>query len=211
MRLATVGTSVLHVPAALNIDAERAATPGCATVAHLNNAGASLPTAATLETVMSHLRREADIGGYEAAAEAADRLSALRASAAELLGADRSEVAITGSDTEGWTKALWGFFLGGGLRSGGRILVDRIAYDSHYMGLLQVARVSGATIEAVPGTSDGTLDLDALATALAGGDVAMASLTHVGTHRGLVNPVAEASHLCRDAGVATFVDACQSI
>ena len=211
MSFATVGTSVLSVPAALDIDAERAATPGCATVSHLNNAGASLPHAATLETVMSHLRREADFGGYEAASEATDRLSAVRASAAVLLGADRSEVAITGSDTEGWTKALWGFFLGGGLRSGARILVDRIAYDSHYMGLLQVARVTGATIEAMPGTSDGTLDLDALATALARGDVAMASLTHVGTHRGLVNPIAEAAHLCRDAGVATFVDACQSI
>ncbi len=205
------GTSVLQVPAVLDIAAERAATPGCRTVVHLNNAGASLPNEATLETVIAHLRQESEIGGYEAAAAASDRLMDVRASAGELLGADRSEVAVTGSDTEGWTKALWGFFLGGGLAPGQRILVDRIAYDSHYMGLLQVARVSGTTIEAVASTSDGTLDLGALAAALDEGDVAMASLTHVGTHRGLVNPVTEAARLCRAAGAATFVDACQSV
>ncbi len=101
--------------------------------------------------------------------------------------------------------------LGGGLERGRRILVDRIAYDSHYMGLVQVSDVAGTTIEAVPAAADGTLDLDALADALAGGDVALASLTHVGTHRGLVNPVAEAARLCREAGAVVFVDACQSV
>ena len=71
--------------------------------------------------------------------------------------------------------------------------------------------MAGTTIEAVPSTADGTLDLDALAAALAPGGVVLASLTHVGTHRGLVNPVAEAVRLCRTAGAVTFVDACQSV
>ena len=205
------GASVPGVTPALDIAAERAATPGCASVAHLNNAGAALATAATVDTVVAHLRLEADMGGYEAETAVGNRLAAVRASVATLLGADPVEVAITGSDTEGWTKALWGLFLGGGLARGRRVLVDRIAYDSHYMGLLQVSGVAGTTIEAVPSTPDGTLDLEALATALEGGDVALASLTHVGTHRGLVNPVAEATHLCREAGAVTFVDACQSV
>ena len=191
--------------------AERAATPGCASVAHLNNAGAALPTRATLDTVIAHLRLESEMGGYEAEAAVRDRIAAVRGSAATLLGADPDEVAVTGSDTEGFTKALWGLHLGGGLQRGQRILVDRIAYDSHYMGLLQVCGVAGTTVEAVPSTPDGTLDLDALAAALAGGDVALVSLTHVGTHRGLVNPVAEATRVCRAAGSVTFVDACQSI
>jgi len=195
----------------IDVAAERAATPGCATVAHLNNAGAALPTAATLDTVIDHLRLEADIGGYEAEAAVSDRVTAVRASAAQLLGASVGEVAITGSDTEGFTKALWGLLLAGGLARGRRILVDRIAYDSHYMGLLQVSDLAGTVIEAVPSTPDGTLDLDALGAALAAGDVALANLTHVGTHRGLVNPVAEAARLCRDAGAVTFVDACQSV
>ena len=154
----------------IDVAAERAATPGCATVAHLNNAGAALPTAATLDTVDRPPPAGGGAGRLRGARpRSADRLAGVRASAARLLGCDPDEVAVTGSDTEGWTKALWGLVLGGGLPAGGRILVDRIAYDSHYLGLVQASSVAGTTIEAVPSTADGTLDLDALAAALAGG------------------------------------------
>ena len=42
------------------------------------------------------------------------------------------------------------------------------------------------------------------------GPVALCTTTHVGTHRGLVNPVEEMGVICRGAGVPFFVDACQS-
>ena len=123
----------------IDVAAERLATPGSANVAHLNNAGASLATTATLAAVFAHLRLESEIGGYEAEAVARDRLAAVRESAALAARLWAGEVAVTGSDTEGWTKALWGLFLGGGLERGRRILVDRLAYDSHYLGLVQVS------------------------------------------------------------------------
>jgi len=195
----------------MDVAAERAATPGCATVAHLNSAGAALVTADTLATVVAHLELEATTGGYEAAAAVSDRVAGVAAAAATLLGAGPDEVALTGSDTEGWTKALWGLALGGGLPAGRRILVDRQSYDSHYLGLLQVVAVTGATIDVVPAVADGTIDLEALAAELAVGDVALVSSTHVGTHRGLVNPVEEVGDRCRAAGVLFFLDACQSI
>ncbi len=195
----------------LDVDAERAATPRCTGVAHLNNAGAALPTAATLEAMTGHLRLESEIGGYEAAAAMADRLADLRSSAARLLGAADGDVVATTSDTQAWTKALWGFALGGGIGRGQRLVADRIAYDSHYLGLLQVCELTGATIEVVPSTADGTLDLEALDEVLGAGPVALASLTHIGTHRGLINPVEEAGAACRRAGVPFFLDACQSV
>ncbi len=203
--------SVQNVATPLDIAAERAATPGCAAVAHLNNAGAALPTTATLDTVIAHLRLEAIIGGYEAAAAESDRIDAVATSAARLLGARSEEVALTGSDTEGWTKALWGLALGGGLPSGRRVLVDRQTYDSHYLGLLQVSQITGSAIDVVPAVADGTIDLEALTSELAVGDVALVSATHVGTHRGLVNPVAEVGDRCRHAGALFFLDACQSV
>lgn len=199
------------MPTTIDIAAERAATPGCATVVHLNSAGAALATAATVATVVDHLHLEAAVGGYEAAAAVSDRHAAVAASAARLMGARPDEVALTGSDTEGWTKALWGLALGGGLPAGRRILVDRQSYDSHYMGLLQVCEVTGASPSVVPAVADGTIDLAALADELAVGDVALVSATHVGTHRGLVNPVEEVGARCRDAGVLFFLDACQSL
>jgi selenocysteine lyase/cysteine desulfurase len=199
------------MPTTLDIAAERAATPGCATVVHLNSAGAALPTAATLDTVVAHLRLESTMGGYEAAAAVADRIAGVATSAARLLGARTEEVALTGSDTEGWTKVLWGLTLGGGLPAGRRILVDRQTYDSHYLGLLQVCQVTGSTIDVVPAVADGTIDLEALVTELAVDDVALVSATHVGTHRGLVNPVEEVGDCCGNAGVPFFLDACQSM
>ena len=199
------------MPTPIDVAAERAATPGCATVAHLNSAGAALPTAATVATVVAHLELEAVTGGYEAGALVADRTAAVYDSVARLLGARPGEVALTGSDTEGWTKLLWGLALGGGLPAGRRILVDHQCYDSHYLGLLQVCGVTGSTLHVVPAAADGTIDLDALAAELAAGDVALVCATHVGTHRGLVNPVEEVGDRCRATGTLFFLDACQSV
>ncbi len=202
----------------IDVDAERAATPGCAHVTHLNNAGAGLASRATLEAMIEYLRFEADRGGYEAAVAVTPRREAVRASAATLLHCATDEVVVTGSDTQAWTKAIWGLLVGGGVRRGQRILVDRMAYDSHYLGLLQIAGLAGAAIEVVPSLGDGSLDLGALAGLLgdrpagaAAEQVALVAVTHVGTHRGLVNPVAEAGAVCRRAGVPYFLDACQSV
>jgi len=64
----------------------RAETPGCAEVAHFNNAGSSLPPAPVIDTHLEYLRREALIGGYEAQEEAQSRLDGVYAAAARLVG-----------------------------------------------------------------------------------------------------------------------------
>src|SRR5215468_3386737 len=56
----------------MDIDALRAQKPGCAGRIHLNNAGAALLAEPTLIAMTAQLRREAEIGGYEAGAEAAE-------------------------------------------------------------------------------------------------------------------------------------------
>ncbi len=198
-------------PYFLDVAAERAATPGCEEVVHLNNAGAALPTAATVQAEVDHLWLEARRGGYEAAAMVADRVTATRAAAARLVGAAEDEVVLAGSDTQGFARALWGFVLGGGVAPGDRILTDRLAYDSHYMALLQVAGHVGAAVEVVRSETGGDVDLEALDAALSAGPVALCTATHVGTHRGLVNPVEEMGAACRAAGVPFFLDACQSV
>jgi selenocysteine lyase/cysteine desulfurase len=196
---------------AIDVEAERVRTPGCGLVTHLNNAGAALPTRATLDAVIGHLRREAERGGYEAAGAASAQLDEVLDAAARLVGARADEIALTGSDTQAWTKAMWGYALGGGISSGEVLLVDRLAYNSHYLGLLQVCELTGASIEVMPSTADGSLDVAALGEALGAGPVALVAVTQIGTHRGLVNPVEEMGPLCRHAGVPFFLDACQSV
>jgi selenocysteine lyase/cysteine desulfurase len=193
-----------------DVAALRDATPGCSQRIHLNNAGAALPTRRTLDTVVDHLRREAMIGGYEAAAERAADLTAVRTSLARLLGARPDEVALTTSDTSAWTKAFWGFVLAGGLEPSRRIITDHTVYNSHHFAVLQAVRYLGATVEVVPAGADGTLDLARLAAAL-DTPAAMVSLTHVPTSSGLVNLAAEVGAMSRSAGVPFFLDACQSV
>lgn len=188
----------------------RATTPGCASVAHLNNAGSALPSQATLDATVAHLQLEARIGGYEAADAAADALRATRTNAARLLNADPSEIAITTSDTVSFAKALWGYAFAGGLPAGGRVLVDRLSYNSHYFAVHQAARRYDLQVDVVPSLPDGTIDLDAF-DRLLDDRVFLVSATHVGTHRGLVNPVEEIGARCQAAHVHLFLDACQSV
>jgi len=49
----------------LDVSLLRSDTPGVANVLHVNNADAALPPRPVLDAVMSHLAREAAIGGVE--------------------------------------------------------------------------------------------------------------------------------------------------
>jgi len=58
------------------IDALRALTPGAQGTTHFNHGGASLPSAATLEAIYSHLQREATLGPMEAGVAAREQTDA---------------------------------------------------------------------------------------------------------------------------------------
>jgi cysteine desulfurase/selenocysteine lyase len=79
--------------AGLDLGRIRADTPGCKDVVHLNNAGAALPPAPVLDTVLRHLELEARVGGYEAADAATERLTRSYDLLARLIGARPDEIA----------------------------------------------------------------------------------------------------------------------
>jgi len=184
----------------------RAETPGCAHVAHLNNAGASLQPAPVLDAVFAHLRREADIGGYEAAAEATEDLEQPYTAGAALLGCDPDELAVVESATRAWQSAFAAVPLG----PGDRVLTSSTEYGSNYLQLLHTARRRGASVEVVPDDETGQVSLDALARAI-DGRVKLVAITHVAMGGGLVNPVAGVGQITRAAGVPFLLDACQSL
>lgn len=201
--------------AVIDVELARFDTPGCAQVTHLNNAGAALPPSVVTETVIAHLREEAQVGGYEAAAAAADRVEAVYDSIARLLRCGRDEIAVVENATRAWDMAFYSLPLG----PGDRILTSRAEYSSNVIALLQVARRTGARIELVDDDADGQISLDDLGRRLDGGgkagegkagDVRLVALTHVPTSGGLINPAAEVGRLTRAAGVPFLLDACQS-
>ncbi|MFC9786545.1 aminotransferase class V-fold PLP-dependent enzyme [Rhodococcus sp. NPDC127528] len=181
-------------------------TPGCLDKVFLDSAGSSLPPRPVVDAVVSHLRREAEIGGYRAAAERADDLIAVKASIAELLGAQPEDVALVESATRAWAD----FFYAVPLSAGDRILITEVEYASNAIAALQRARTTGATVEVVPSTPTGELDLEALHRML-DERVRVVSLVHAPTNGGLLNPVREVVDLAHAVGALVLLDACQSI
>ena len=193
---------------ALDVAAARAATPGCDESVFLLSAGSSLPTERTLDAVIAHLRREAEIGGYGAADEAAPILQRGRTALAQLVGASPDEIALVPSDSVAFTKAWWGWVLGGNVAAGQTVLIDRLAYHSHYAAIAQTRSVVDFEIRELPSTDAGTIDIERVEI---DERVAAVSATLIGTHSGNVNPLEELGALTAAAAVPLFVDGCQAL
>lgn len=172
----------------------------------LDSAGSSLPPQIVLDTVVSHLRREAEIGGYRAAAERADDLAAVKSSIAELLGATPTSIALSDSATRAWTD----FWSAVPLHAGDRVLISEVDYASNAIATLHRARAVGAKVEVMASDDTGRIDLDALAQTL-DERVKLVSVVHAPTNGGLVNPAAEVAKLAHQVGALVLLDACQSV
>jgi len=188
------------------IETLRRDTPGCSERLHFNNAGASLMPRPVIAAVIEHLELEARIGGYEAAEVQRERIEAVYASAARLIGCEPSEVALLENATRAWDAVFYAIKFA----PGDRILTSRAEYCSNYMALLQVSRATGAEIVVIGDDGHGQIDLEELEDTV-DERVALISLTHVPTSGGLVNPAEHVGQIAREAGSLFLLDACQSV
>lgn len=190
----------------LNVDMLRADTPATRSVTHLNNAGSSLMPRPVADTVVAHLRREEDIGGYEAAAEASVRSEQVYSSLAQLIGADLAGIALMESGAAAWSRAVSVLPL-----AGPRVLLGRTEYVDNVSVLRQMARQRGLQLVVLEDDANGQVSLEHLRQELDRHDVGLVALTHVPMAGALVNNAAGVGRLCRRAGVPFVLDACQSV
>lgn len=190
-----------------DISALRADTAGCEQRIFLNNAGASLPPRPVVERVIAHLRREEEVGPYEANDEANEEHEQVYRSIATLLNAHPDEIALTESATRAWDMAFYAL----PWKAGDVILTAANEYASNYIAFLQVSQRSGVRVVVVPSDPGGGIDIEALEQALQREQqVQLIALTHVPTNNGRVQPAAEVGRLARQFGVVYLLDACQS-
>lgn len=195
-------------PSGINVEQVRRDTPTCVDQSFLDSAGSALPTAGVLDTVIAHLRLEAEVGGYVAAELAADRIAAAATSAGALVGTTAEHVALQNSATDGWNRALSSI----PLEPGDRILTTRSEYASNVLPMLQAMTRKGVDVEFLPDGPDGTADPTSLH-ALIDGRVKVLAITHAPSQNGLLVDAVGFGAALRSSGSDAWylLDACQSV
>ena len=184
----------------------RSETPGSKNRLHLNNAGAALMPESVSEIMIRHLQLESEIGGYEAFAEIAGRVSGFYEAVGSLINAKPTEIAFLTSATDAYVRALSSI----PFRTGDTILTTRDDYVSNQIAFLQLSKRYGVRIIRAQNNRHGEVDLQSVRELMARYRPRLVAVTHVPMSSGLVQPVAAIGRLCREADSIYLVDGCQS-
>lgn len=186
------------------IDADMFVAPvAAADLLYFGNAAIGLASAPVLDAVVGQLRREAEIGGPNASAEAQPRLDQGYAAAARLINAAVDEVAFL----ESGNRALQSLIQSVGLVPGDHVLVDRTCWGGT---LDMLASLPGVTIDIMPVDAFGRADPQATRAAL-DPHTRLIILTWCPATGGLINPAVEIGAIAAEAGIYYIVDACQML
>jgi selenocysteine lyase/cysteine desulfurase len=185
----------------------RAETPGCEARIHLNNAGAALAPSCVVEAVRAHLARESEIGAYEAAEEAAERVADVYQAIGALIGAPDRNVAVVENATAGMALALSSF----DLRAGDRIVTSLTDYPSNQIMYMALGERLGVETVVAADRPEGGVDPESVRALLRDPRCRLVGLTWVPTNSGLVQAAYEVGEVCSEAGVPYVVDACQCV
>ncbi len=170
---------------------------------HLDSAACSRQSDRVLGAVAAHARREAEVGGYVAEAAAGDLLQQGRSVIGGLVGMAAADVAFV----ESAQAALAALLAAWRPAPGSRVVCLPGEYGPNLVRL----RAAGLRPEPMAADGDGRADVEALERSLAADPPRFVHLTHVGSHRGVVQPAAEVAALCRAHGVPLVLDAAQSL
>lgn len=183
-------------------------TPGCAgRRIHLNNAGAAFSPRPVIEAVLGHLQREQEIGGYEAAEEAADRLRAGYGALAGLLGCAPHNVAVVENATVAFSQALSAF----DFAPGDRLVTTRNDYSSNQILYRVLALRRGLEIVHAEDLPEGGVDPESVRRLAAHPRCRLVALSWIPTNSGLVQDAEAVGEICETLGVPYVVDACQAV
>lgn len=176
------------------------------TAGYFNAASHGVPLAAAYERAIEYLRDEAEFGPHVAEQRWAERLYAVRVSAARLVGGRVDEIGFHATTSTAWLALLARMDL-----AGKRVLVAPHDWADYY-GTLKAR--GDVTIEVLPELSPKTPDFsawEARMEARTGGDVAAIFVPMVTAIGGVRYPVEAIGKLARAAGIKIVVDGAQAL
>jgi hercynylcysteine S-oxide lyase len=169
---------------------------------HLDSAACSRQSFAAIDAAAAHARREAEVGGYVAAQEAEETLTAGRAAVGALTGMTADDVVFT----TGAAHAL--DLLLGAWPDRRRVIA---CLPCEFGPNLAVMAANDFEVVLLPADSLGRVVVGELGARLASDPPTLVHLTVVPSHRGIVHPLRDIASTCREHGVPLVVDAAQGL
>lgn len=160
-----------------------------------------------LDVMTQHLRREAAIGGYEAADEAGPRVRETYAALARLIGAATRNIAVVENATVAFSQALQAF----DFHPGDVIVTTTADYPSNQLMFLSLSRRLGVEVRRAADLPEGGVDPEAVRRLAADRRCKLVTVSWVPTNSGMVQAAADVGAVCAQLGVPYLVDACQSV
>lgn len=148
-------------------------------------------------------------GAYKLSVAATDAYEAARQRVADFLGADHDEVVFTRGATTSLNSIAFGWGLEH-LRPGDRILTTVMEHHANLVPWQMVAKRTGATLDHIPITEDGRLDLDAFLEKL-DERVRVVAVTGMSNALGTIPDVPWIAERAHEAGARVVVDAAQLV
>ncbi|WP_425480469.1 cysteine desulfurase [Luteimonas viscosa] len=179
---------------------------------YLDSANTGQKPAAVIEAVDDFYRRHnANVSRavHALGSEATEAYEGVRGKLARFLNVRADELVLCSGTTFAINLVAYSWALPR-LQAGDTILVSRMEHHANIVPWQLVAQRTGATIRVAEIREDGTLDLDALRTAMTP-DVKLLAVTHVSNVLGTVNPVREICREARRRGITTVVDGSQAV
>ncbi|MET0582991.1 MAG: cysteine desulfurase [Pseudoxanthomonas sp.] len=178
---------------------------------YLDSANTGQKPAAVIEAVDDFYRRHnANVSRavHTLGTEATDAYEGARGKLARFLNVRADELVLCSGTTFAINLVAYSWALPQ-FRSGDTILVSRMEHHANIVPWQLVAERTGAKIKVAELLPDGSLDLQALYSAMTP-DVKLLALAHVSNVLGTVNPVREICREARKRGVVTVIDGSQA-
>jgi selenocysteine lyase/cysteine desulfurase len=174
---------------------------------HLNTAGAGLAPLAVVEAMTSFIQEEMVRGAYETEVMHEEILNRdIYRNLASLINAAPEDIALFDSATRAWCSVIQCCRF----KRTDRVWITPYEYAGNLIAILAMQKRFGFQLETVPILPNGDLDLDWMRSRI-DEHVALASVVHIPSNCGIVNPVAQIGKILSSANCLYVVDACQSV